>query len=84
MKVEEAKRLGQEMDSLVQIGKKGITEGMIEEVNRHFEDRDLVKIRSLRNNPVQSVDEVASKLEDKTDGTVVETRGNTILMICED
>lgn len=84
MELDEAKKLGQQIDSLVKIGKNGITDGIIHEVNRHLEDRDIVKIEALRNNPIRSIEKIASRLEDRSEGVLVETRGNTMLMVSED
>ena len=84
MDEEKAKIIGQNLDPLVRIGKKGITEGIIEEINRHLDDRDLIKIKVLRNNPIQDIDQVGEKLEEVTIGKVMEIKGKTILLLNEE
>ncbi len=76
---EDIRKMGQDIRTLVRIGKNGINEAMIDEINRHLDDKDLVKVKVLRNNPVQDLDKVAEELEDKTDGRLIEIRGKTLL-----
>lgn len=75
------KRLGQKLRPLVRIGKGGITEGMVDEINRHLEDEDILKIKVLRNCPIRDPEELMDILEEQTDGYAVEHRGNTILLV---
>lgn len=77
---EEIRKMGQDIRTLVRIGKNGINESMVDEINRHLEDKDLVKVKVLRNNPIQDLDKVAEELEEKTDGRLIEIRGKTILL----
>lgn len=77
---EDIRKMGQDIRTLVRIGKNGINEAMIDEINRHLDDKDLVKVKVLRNNPVQDLDKVGEELEDKTDGRLIEIRGKTILL----
>ena len=77
---EEIRKMGQDIRTLVRIGKNGINEAMIDEINRHLDDKDLVKVKVLRNNPVQDLEKVAEELEEKTDGRLIEIRGKTILL----
>lgn len=80
MDEEEAKRLGHDLDANVRIGKKGITTSIVEEIDRQLENDDLVKVKVLRNNPLQDIDETKKILEDLTQGRVIEIRGSTILL----
>jgi RNA-binding protein len=84
MKEEKAKKLGQDLDARVRIGKKGITDGIVDEINRHLENEELVKIKVLRNNPILDIDKTADMLEERTIGEVVEKRGKTVLMLYEE
>ncbi|MGM0406172.1 MAG: YhbY family RNA-binding protein [Thermoplasmatota archaeon] len=79
-----AKIKGQSLEPLVRIGKKGIDENMIEEIERHLEDKELIKIKILRNNPIQDIEKVVDMLEKKTSGKVIEIRGKTILVAAEE
>ncbi len=84
MDEEKIKSLGQKLKPLVRIGKSGVTEGMIDEINRHLEDEDILKIKILRNCPIRDQEELIELLEEKTNGYVVEERGNTILLVDKD
>jgi len=81
---DEIRNIGMDMKAIVRIGKKGINESMVDEINRLLEDKEIIKIKVLRNNPIQDIDETSQILEEKTIGEVVETRGKTILMYYEE
>lgn len=81
MDKKEAIAKGQDIDARVRIGKKGITEGIIGEIDRNLDDEEIVKIKILRNSPAQDIDDIADILEERTIGEVAETRGKTILMV---
>lgn len=81
MDIDKAKSLGQDIDPIVRIGKKGLTKGMITELDRHLENDDLIKIKVLRNNPIQDIEKLGSMIEEKTIGKVIEIKGNTILLL---
>ena len=81
MDIDEAKSLGQDIDPIVRIGKKGLTKGMITELDRHLENDDLIKIKVLRNNPIQDIEKLGNMIEEKTIGKVIEIKGKTILLL---
>ncbi len=81
---DEIRNIGMDIKAIVRIGKKGINESMVDEINRLLEDKEIIKIKVLRNNPIQDIDETSQILEEKTIGEVVETRGKTILMYYEE
>ncbi len=84
MDPKKAKIKGQDLEPLVRIGKKGIDENMVEEIERHLEDKELIKIKILRNNPIQDIERVVDILEEKTSGQVIEIRGKTVLIAAEE
>ncbi len=84
MDKDEIRNIGMDMKAIVRVGKKGINESMVDEINRLLEDKEIIKIKVLRNNPIQDIDETSQILEEKTIGEVVETRGKTILMYYEE
>ncbi len=81
---DEIRNIGMDIKAIVRIGKKGINESMVDEINRLLEDKEIIKIKVLRNNPIQDIDETSEILEEKTIGEVVEIRGKTILMYYEE
>lgn len=84
MDKDEIKNLGMDLKAIVRIGKKGINDSMVDEINRLLEDKEIIKIKVLRNNPIQDIEETSEILEDRTIGEVVEIRGKTILMYYEE
>lgn len=84
MEKEEIRNIGMDLKAIVRIGKKGIDDSMVDEINRLLEDKEIIKIKVLRNNPVQDIEETSQILEEKTIGEVVEIRGKTILMYYEE
>ena len=84
MDKDEIKNIGMDLKAIVRIGKKGINDSMVEEINRLLEDKEIIKIKVLRNNPIQDIEETSDILEERTIGEVVEVRGKTILMYYEE
>lgn len=68
----------------VQLGKKGLTNGFINEVKHRLEKHRIVKIRVLKSF-LKTSDlgrtEVAEKVAEKCGGAVVDVRGNTFIMV---
>ncbi|MFW5746776.1 MAG: YhbY family RNA-binding protein, partial [Nanoarchaeota archaeon] len=63
------------------LGKSGISEGVIEEISKHLKRRELIKIRLLRAFPlIDRRQEVAETLAERTQSTLVQVTGNTIVL----
>lgn len=84
MDEERAKELGQDLQSTLHVGKDGITEGIIEELDKQLEKNELIKVQVLRNNPVQNMEKIAAELEKRSIGELIEVRGKTVLMHYQD
>lgn len=84
MKRKDVKNLGQELDSVVRIGKSGVSEGIIDEIDRQLDDKEIIKVKVLRNNPKQDIEKTVEELEERTIGECVEIRGKTVLLVDED
>ncbi len=80
MDIEKAKKEGQDLKATLHIGKEGITESLIDELDKQMEKRGLVKIQVNRNDPRQNTEETAEELEKLSIGELVEVRGKTVLM----
>ncbi len=65
----------QELKPTVWIGKKGCTEGTIQEIGRQLADRRVVKVRWLRNTDVDPY-----ALAEQTKAEVVLVRGRTLVL----
>jgi RNA-binding protein len=73
------KKQGSRIKSTIHIGKEGIADGVIEEITLQIRKNKLVKIRILPSGE-RTRDEVARELENRTSSTLVEIRGNTVLL----
>jgi RNA-binding protein len=71
----------------VQLGKRGITEAFLKELENRLKHQRVVKIRllkSFRRFSGQSIEDVASYLAEKTNSKVYEIRGFTLILVKED
>lgn len=76
------KKLGQKEKAIFQIGKLGLTEVFIEQVDTALEKRELVKFNILQNAD-ETIDEVAYKIAEAIDAIVVVTIGRTAVLYRE-
>lgn len=78
---EDLRSRGQEIDATLRVGKAGLTEGIVDEVDGQLEERDLVKVRFLRASRAEADrEEMAEELARRADARLVEVRGNTCLL----
>ena len=70
------------IDSIFQIGKNGITDNFIKQVEEALEARELIKINVL-NNSLLDATEVANDLAQKTDSEFVQSIGNKFILYRE-
>ena len=59
------KSLAHNMDPLIQLGKDGINDGFLKQIDILLEDHEIVKINVLQNAPVE-VDEIVDEILDAT------------------
>ncbi|MGM0437156.1 MAG: ribosome assembly RNA-binding protein YhbY [Bacillota bacterium] len=72
-----------ELDPVIHIGKDGISESVVEQVEELLEIHELIKGRVLDNAP-QGVKNTAYELAEKTDSEVVQVIGNVFIIYRED
>jgi RNA-binding protein len=70
---------------LVRIGKQGVTQGIIEEVDSQLERSEIVKVRILRaalgeDNMKEMRTHISQEIMERTKSDLVEIRGNTIIL----
>jgi len=70
------------MDPIFQLGKNGLTDNFIKQVEEALEAREIIKIKVLNNSPLD-VTEVASDLAEMTDAEFVQSIGNKFVLYRE-
>lgn len=70
---------GNKLRPQVWIGKEGITEGTLVNLNNALQTRDLLKVKLQENCPTEKR-EAAKTIADKLEAEVVQIIGNTILL----
>ena len=76
------KGLAHNMDPLIQLGKDGINEGFLNQIDKLLEDHELVKIKVLQNAPVE-VDEIVDEILEKTGAEFVQKIGKKLTIYRE-
>ncbi len=77
---EDLKKRASKAKPLLRIGKSGLTKGVLEELDRQLEEKNIVKIKFLRSSNALKREEMTSRLTKETRSELVETRGNTITL----
>lgn len=65
--------------SILQIGKQGLTEAFIDQIDSALEKRELVKFNILQNS-VEDVTDAAEEIAQELDAIVVQTIGSTAVL----
>ncbi|MCD6341120.1 MAG: YhbY family RNA-binding protein [Desulfurococcales archaeon] len=68
----------------VNIGKQGVTENVIKEIERRLEDEEVIKVRVLRSFKRASgreIEEIAEEVAGKVNAKVVDVRGNVFVLV---
>lgn len=71
--------LGHHLDAVVQVGKGGVTDGLVEAVAQALLTHELIKIRRGSECPADR-HAVAEELSTRTDSQVVQKLGQTVLL----
>ena len=80
----ELKRRAKELKPTVQIGKYGLTDEVLKEINKQLKEKKLIKIRLQRAFVLgKSRKEIAEQIASKTGARVVSVVGNTISLFRE-
>ena len=70
------------LDTIFQIGKGGVTENTVKQVNDALEAREIIKLRTLETSPVSSR-EAAEQIAEKTHSDVVQVIGSRFVLYRE-
>lgn len=76
------KSLANNLTPLMQVGKNGISDGLIEQIDILLEDHELVKITVLQNSPV-TVREITDEILEKTGAEFVQQIGSKLTIYRE-
>lgn len=74
--------LANSLDTIFQVGKGGVTENMVKQVDDALEARELIKLRVLETSPVSSR-EAADEIAEKTHSDVVQVIGTRFVLYRE-
>ena len=70
------------LKAIFQVGKDGVTENMLDQLNAVLEKRELIKVRVLQN-CLDDKHDVAEQLADGTDASIVQIIGKQIVLFKE-
>jgi len=76
------KSMANTMDPIFQVGKSGITDNFIKQIDEALEARELLKVKVL-NNSLLEAKEVANDLAEKLDAEFVQSIGNKFVLYRE-
>ena len=70
-----------QLNPILNIGKNGVTDTLIEELNKQIKANRLVKVRVLRSaEEEKNVKEIAEEIASATRSTLIEVRGRTVVL----
>lgn len=76
------KSIANTMDPLFQLGKSGITENFIKQIDVALETREIVKVKILKNNFLDPT-EVANQIADELNAEFVQSMGSKFVIYRE-
>lgn len=80
-RLKELRGEAQSLDAQLQVGKAGLSEGFLDELEMTLNRDRLVKVRLLRSARAgEDREEMAQTLADEAGAYLVETRGNTVVL----
>lgn len=71
--------LANKIDAIFQVGKNGISDNLLMQVDDALEARELIKLNVLETSP-EDIQEIANTLSEATNSVLVQTVGNKITL----
>lgn len=71
--------LANNITAIFQVGKSGISDNLIKQVDDALEARELIKINVLETSP-EAISDIANSLAENTNSEVVQTLGNKVTL----
>ncbi len=79
----ELRSIAQTMKATIQIGKGGVTDGIVKEINAQLKRHKVVKVKLLRSafsDELEDREALARAITERTGADLVEIKGNTIVL----
>lgn len=73
------RKMANTMDPVIQVGKGGISDNIINETRRELFDKELIKLSVMRNVP-ESVRQISDLIAQQTDADVVQVIGRKFVL----
>lgn len=80
--IKQLKKESHHLNPIFQVGKNGVTDNFIEQINDVLEKRELIKISVLQN-CLEDKDDIAEEISKNTESNIVSIIGNTIIIYRE-
>ncbi len=80
--IKQLKKESHHLNPIFQVGKNGVTDNFIEQINDVLEKRELIKISVLQN-CLEDKDDIAEAVSEATNSNIVSIIGNTIIIYRE-
>ena len=80
-RIMELRGMAAQIEPATHIGKNGVTDSLVEEINRQLKDNKLIKVKVLKS-AIESMsrEEIARLLAEKSGAELIEVRGNTVVL----
>ena len=80
-KIIELRGMAASIEPATHIGKNGVTDALIEEINRQLKDNKLIKVKVLKS-AIEAMprEDIARLLAEKSGSELIEVRGNTVVL----
>ncbi|MBP1907998.1 YhbY family RNA-binding protein [Methanolobus bombayensis] len=80
-KLYQLKKEGTKIKPIINVGKNGITDSVIEELKKQVKANRLVKIKMLRtSSEAEDIKTSAAKLAEATNTTLIDVKGSTVVL----
>lgn len=80
--IKQLKKESHHLNPIFQVGKNGVTDNFIEQINEVLEKRELIKISVLQN-CLEDKDDISEEISKSTNSNIVSIIGNTIIIYRE-
>lgn len=77
--IKQLKKEAHHLNPIFQVGKNGVTDNFIEQIDAVFEKRELIKVSVLQN-CLEDKDDIAEEISRNTESNIVSIIGNTIII----